>query len=54
MTEDLHDKKKHAVIIGYFGHMFNDVKTSELALVPCPKLYHLIIYLYRESRESLT
>ena len=32
--------KKHAVTIGCFGHMLNDVKSAELALVPCSKLYH--------------
>ena len=27
--------KKHAVTIGCFGHMLIDVKSAELALVPC-------------------
>ena len=27
-----------------FGHMFNGVKSAELALVPRSKLYHLIRY----------
>ena len=35
---------KHVVAIGYFCHMFNDVISAELALVPCSKLYHLIIH----------
>ena len=30
--------------IGCFGHVFNDVKSAELALVPCSKIYHSIIY----------
>ena len=36
--------KKLAGIIGSFGHMFDDVKSAELAVVPCSKLYHLIKY----------
>ena len=36
--------EKHAVTIDCFDHMFNDKKFAELALAPCSKLYHLIIY----------
>ena len=39
MTELLHEKK-HAETIGCFGHMFNDVISAELALVPFSKLYY--------------
>ena len=30
--------------LAVFGHTLNDVKSAELALVPCSKLYHLIKY----------
>ena len=36
--------KKHAETIGCFGHMFNYVKSTELALVSFSKLYQLIKY----------
>ena len=36
--------KKHAETVGCLNHMFNDVKSAELGLVPFSKLYHLIKY----------